>query len=93
VKYIQNESQTPPWEKRLKKRIGELRKDIGRVQRPKIAIPVEDCKNISAGYRKKNIYTPNTTQNIAHITEILDTLKHRLSVKAQWLGLYEEANG
>jgi len=39
------------------------------------------------------IAIPYTTQNNAHITEILDTLKHRLSVKAQWLGRYEEANG
>jgi uncharacterized coiled-coil DUF342 family protein len=30
--YLQNKQQTPPWERRLKKQISDLRKDIGRVQ-------------------------------------------------------------
>jgi hypothetical protein len=29
LNHIQNESQTPPWERRLKKQIDDLRKDIG----------------------------------------------------------------
>ena len=32
LNHIQNESQTPPWERRLKKQIDDLRKYIGRVQ-------------------------------------------------------------
>jgi len=35
----------------------------------------------------------NNNPNNAHITEILDTLKQRLSVKSQWLRQYKEANG
>jgi hypothetical protein len=30
--YLQNRQQTPPWERRLKQQISDLRKDIGRVQ-------------------------------------------------------------
>jgi len=32
LNYIQNESQTEPWERRLKKQMDDLRRDIGRVQ-------------------------------------------------------------
>ena len=58
-----------------------------------MAIAVKDCKNISAGYRKKVHVHAKHDPNNAHITEILDTVKHRLSVKAQRLRRYKEVNG
>jgi len=58
-----------------------------------MAIPVKDCKNISAGYRKKVHVHAKHDPNNAHITEILDSLKQRLSVKSQRLRQYKEANG
>jgi thiamine phosphate synthase YjbQ (UPF0047 family) len=56
--------------------------------KPKKAIPVKDCKNIPAGYKKKVHVHTKHDPNSAHITEILYTLKQRLSVKSQRLRLF-----
>lgn len=49
--------------------------------RPKMAIPIKACKNIFAR-KKKTVYVhAKPDPNNAHITQILDTIKQKLSVK------------
>ena len=93
LNHIQNESQTPPWERRLKKQIDDLRKDVGRVQQTqngntskRLQKHPQDTEN------KVNVCAKHDPDNV-HIAEMLDTLKERLSVKSQRLRRCKEANG
>jgi uncharacterized coiled-coil DUF342 family protein len=47
--HLQNKQQTPPWERRLKKQIDDLRKDIGIVQKAQRGNTSNRIHIISAG--------------------------------------------
>jgi hypothetical protein len=92
LNHLRNKTQTPPWKRRLKKQIDDLRKDIGRVQQ------AQNCntsnrlqKHIHRIKKKVHIHARHNPNN-AHTTEILDTLKQKLSAKSQRLRRYKEAN-
>jgi hypothetical protein len=77
---------------RLKKQINDLRKDIGRVQQ------VQRCntsnriqKHMHRIWKKIHTHAKYNPSNV-HTTEILDTLKQKLSAKSQRLRWYKEAN-
>jgi len=90
---MQNESQTPPWERRLKKQIDDLRKDIGRVQQTQNGNTSKRLqKHIGRIEKKVHVQARHDANNV-HITEILDTFKQRLSAKSQRFKRYKEANG
>jgi hypothetical protein len=92
LNHIQNKTQTPPWERRLKKQIDDLRKDIGRMQQAQNGNTSNRLQKHSLRIKKKLHVHAKHDPNNAHITEILDTLKQKLSAKSQQLRQYKEAN-
>jgi outer membrane murein-binding lipoprotein Lpp len=92
MNHLQNKTQTPPWERRLKKQIDDLRKDIGRVQQAQNGNTNNRLqKHIRRIKKKVHVHTKHDPNN-GHIMEILDTRKQKLSVKSQRLRRYKEAN-
>jgi hypothetical protein len=92
--YLQNRQQKPPWERRLKQQINGLRKDIGReqqVQRGNTSNRIQKHMRRIRGGGGGNIHAKYNPSNV-HTTEILDTLKQKLSAKARRLRRYKEAN-
>jgi hypothetical protein len=69
-----------------------LRKDIGRVQQVKRGNTSNRIqKHMRRIWEKTHTYVKYNPRNV-NTTEILDTLKQKLSVKAQRLRRYKEAN-
>jgi hypothetical protein len=90
--HLQNNKQTPPWERRLKKQIDDLKKDIGRMQQAQGGNTSNRIqKNILRIRKKVHLHAKYDPSN-AHTTEILGTLKQKLSAKSQRLRRYKEAN-
>jgi len=52
---------------------------------------VENCKIIRRIQKKYHVHAKHDPNN-AHITEIIVTIKHRLSVKSQRIEGYKEGN-
>jgi len=92
LNHIQNKTKTPPWERRLKTQIDDLKKDIGRVQQAQNGNTSNRLqKHIRRIKKKVHVHAKHDPNN-AHITEILETLKQKLSIKSQQLRWYKEAN-
>jgi iron-sulfur cluster repair protein YtfE (RIC family) len=68
-----------------------LRKDIGRVQKAQNGKNSNRLQNHIRRTKKKVHVHAKHNPNKAQITEILDTLKQKLSVKSQRLWRYKEA--
>ena len=92
LNHIQNKIKTPSWERRLKTQIDDPRKDTGRVQQAQNGNTSNRFQKHIRWIKKKVHVHAKHDPNNAHITEILDTLKQKLSVKSQWLRQYKEAN-
>ena len=75
LNHLQNKTQTPPWERRLKKQIDDLRKDIGQVQQAQNGNTSNRLQEHIRRIKKKVHVHAKHDPNNAHITEILDTLK------------------
>jgi hypothetical protein len=92
LNHIQNKTKTPPWERRLKTQIDDLRKGIGRMQQAQNGSTSNRLQKHIRRIRKKVHVHDKRDPNNAHNTEILDTLKQKISVKSQRLRRYKEAN-
>jgi hypothetical protein len=90
--HLQNNKQTPPWERRLKKQIDDFRKDIGRMQQAQRRNTNNRIQKHIRRIRKKVHVHAKYDPSNDHTTEILDTLKQKLSAKSQRLRRYKEAN-
>jgi len=64
LNHLQNKTQTPPWESRLKKQIDNLRKDTGRVQQAQNGNTSNGLQKHIRRIKKKVMYTPNTIQTM-----------------------------
>lgn len=62
LNHSQNKKQIPPWERRLKKQIDDLRKDIGRVQQAQRGNTSNRIIKLICTIKKKYTYTPNMIQ-------------------------------
>jgi iron-sulfur cluster repair protein YtfE (RIC family) len=92
LNHLQNTTQTPPWERRLKKQIDELRNNIGQVQQAQNGDTSNRLQKCTHMIKKKiHVHAKHDPSN-AHTTEILDTFKQKLSAKSQWLRQYKVAN-
>jgi hypothetical protein len=82
---LQNKQQTPPGERRLKKQINDLRKDTGRVQQVQSGTTSNRIqKHTCRIWKKMHTHAKYNPSNV-NTTEILDTLKQKLSAKSQRL--------
>jgi hypothetical protein len=76
--HLQKNKQTPPWERRLKKQIDDLRKDIGRmqqVQRDNTSNRIQ--KHVRRIRKKVHVHVKYDPSN-AQTTEILDYLNQNI---------------
>ena len=90
--HTQNKTQTPPRERRLQKQVDDLRKCIGRVQQDQIGNTSNRLQKHIDRIKKKVYVLAKHDPNNAHITEILNALKQKLSAISQRHRRYKEAN-
>jgi hypothetical protein len=71
--HLQNKAQTPPWERRLKTQIGDLRKDIGQVQRAQNGNTSNILQKHIRRIKKKYTYMLHTIQTMLTPRKYLTT--------------------
>jgi len=70
-----------------------LRKGIGQVQQAQNGNTSKSLQKYISRKKENGVLHAKHDPNNAHITQILDTLKQKLSAKSQRLRRYKEANG
>jgi len=81
MNHIQNESQSPPLIRIIKKKVDDLKTNIRRVQQAQIGNTSTRLQKHIRRIQKIDHVDAKHDPNNAHITEIFDTLKHMLTVK------------